>query len=147
VAPIAESDPARTVHIAAPAGELAAIDPIDLAHALTNIVDNALKYTAGPIDVAVRRRGNLLSIEIRDQGPGMSADEVRHAFDRFYRGTRRDVDGSGLGLAIARRAIERAGGTLTLASDPNAGSCFTIDLPAVGSSPAAQPRRTSAGVK
>jgi two-component system OmpR family sensor kinase len=147
VAPIAESNPARTVRIAAPAGELAAIDPIDLTHALTNIVDNALKYTAGPIDVAVRRQGDLLSIEIGDEGPGMTPDEVRHAFDRFYRGTRRDVDGSGLGLAIARRAIERAGGTLALASDPNGGSRFTIDLPALGGSPAARPRRASAGVK
>jgi len=147
VAPIAESNPARTVRIAAAAGELAAIDPIDLTHALTNIVDNALKYTAGPIDVAVRRQGNRLSIDIGDEGPGMSADEVRHAFDRFYRGTRRDVEGSGLGLAIARRAIERAGGTLALASDPNGGSCFTIELPALGSSPASLPRRTSAAIK
>ncbi|MBV8197830.1 MAG: sensor histidine kinase, partial [Candidatus Eremiobacteraeota bacterium] len=54
-----------------------------------------------------------------------------HVFDRFYRGPQRDVPGSGLGPAIARRAIERAGGTLTLQSDPVAGSTFTISLPKV----------------
>ncbi len=144
VAPIAESNPARTVRIAATAGELAAIDPIDLTHALTNIVDNALKYTAGPIDVAVRRLGDVLAIEIADQGPGMSPDEVGHAFDRFYRGTRRDVDGSGLGLAIARRAIERAGGTLVLASDPATGSRFTIRLKVLPQSEAVAPPRRAA---
>jgi len=142
VAPIAESNPGRTVRISAPCGELAAIDPIDLAHALTNIVDNALKYTAGPIDVAVSSEGDRLSIVIGDEGPGMSPDEVRHAFDRFFRGARRDVDGSGLGLAIARRAIERAGGTLTLASDPATGSRFTIGLQVLPrSGPVAPPGR------
>ncbi len=141
VVPIAESNPARTVRISAPAGELAAIDPIDLAHALTNIVDNALKYTAGPIDVEVQREAERLAIVIADQGPGMSPEEVRHAFDRFFRGARRDVDGSGLGLAIARRAIERAGGTLALVSDPATGSRFTIGLRVLPQSVAAAPLR------
>jgi two-component system OmpR family sensor kinase len=145
VSPIAEANPSRTVRIAAPAGELAAIDPIDLTYALTNIVDNALKYTRGAIDVAVRHEAGRLTIEIADEGPGMTATEVAHAFDRFFRGARRDVDGSGLGLAIARRAVERAGGTLSLESDPAAGSTFTIALPVVAQSAPAAPRRIAAG--
>jgi two-component system OmpR family sensor kinase len=129
VSPIAEANAGRTVRIDAPPGPLVKIDPIDLTHALTNIVDNALKYTRGTIDVAVRPGPGNVTVEIADEGPGMSPDEVLHAFNRFYRGNRRDVDGSGLGLAIARRAIERAGGTLTLASRPDTGSTFTVVLP------------------
>jgi signal transduction histidine kinase len=133
VAPLAEANPARQVRVEVASGELAAIDPIDLSHAVGNIVDNALKYTRGAIDVAVVRAGDRVVVTVRDEGPGMTPSEVRHAFDRFFRGSRRDVDGTGLGLAIARRAVERAGGTLSLASDPAGGSEFTIALPAAPS--------------
>lgn len=133
VTPIADTQPSRTVRIDAPAGPLAKIDPSDLTHALTNIVDNALKYTGGAIDIHVRRQNGSVSIVIADEGPGMTREEMSHAFDRFYRGARRDIDGSGLGLSIARRALERAGGSLELASDPAAGSRFTLLLPAVES--------------
>jgi two-component system OmpR family sensor kinase len=133
VAPLAEAHPGRDVRVDAPKCELAAIDPMELSHAVTNIVDNALKYTSGALEVAVKRDGKNVVVTVTDEGPGMTPAEVRHAFDRFFRGSRRDVDGTGLGLAIARRAIERAGGTLTLRSDPAAGSAFTIALPSAGS--------------
>ena len=129
VAPLAEAKPDRTVRLATGGGDLVAIDPIDLSHAITNLVDNALKYTAGAIDITVERSFQTVAIAIADEGPGMSAEDVRHAFDRFYRGSRRDVDGTGLGLAIAKRAVERAGGTLSLESDRTTGSRFTISLP------------------
>ena len=131
VTPIADTQPARRLRVDAPAGPLAAIDPSDLGHAITNIVDNALKYTDGAIDVAVRSEGGRVVVVISDEGPGMNADEVAHAFDRFYRGARREIGGSGLGLSIARRALERAGGTIELASDPLSGSRFTLTLAAV----------------
>jgi signal transduction histidine kinase len=143
VTPIADLAPVRVVRIDAASGPLAIIDPSDLTHAITNIVDNALKYTAGAIDVAVRARANRVEISICDEGPGMSADEVAHAFDRFYRGARRDVDGSGLGLSIARRAVERAGGTLALASDRAAGSRFTLSLPVAPDQPPLRLTKTS----
>ncbi len=127
--PIAESHPTRAVRVDAPEAGLAGIDPTDLAHALTNVVDNALKYTTGAIDVRVRRDAREIVVEVADEGPGMSPTEADHAFDRFFRGSRRDVDGSGLGLAIARRAIERAGGTLAIVSDPRSGSRLRIALP------------------
>ena len=130
VSPIAEALPARDIRIDAGTAASARIDPGDLTHAVTNLVDNALKYTAGAVEVGVRAIGGTIWIEVRDQGPGMSPAELRHAFDRFYRGeTRRDVDGSGLGLSIAKAAVERAGGTLTVESDARAGSRFTIMLP------------------
>ena len=130
LAPIAESHPTRAVRVDAPEAGLARIDPTDFAHALTNVVDNALKYTTGAVDVRVRRDEREVLVDIADEGPGMSPAEARHACDRFFRGSRRDVDGSGLGLAIARRAVERAGGTLAVTSDPLAGSRFRIALPA-----------------
>lgn len=129
VAPLAEAQPSRTVDVDAESGLLAAIDPSDLAHAVTNLVDNALKYTPGAVRVVVRAEGTTAVVEVRDDGPGMAAADVAHVFDRFYRGNRRDVDGSGLGLAIAKRAVERAGGSLTLRTEPATGSTFTIRLP------------------
>jgi signal transduction histidine kinase len=147
VAPLAEAHRERELRLEIEPNASAAIDPIELTHALTNIVDNALAYTSGAVAVrvALERRG--VRIEIEDEGPGMSADEAAHAFDRFYRGNRRDVDGSGLGLAIARRAVERAGGSIALQSSPEAGSRFTIVLPAsaaVYSTPGADGARVPA---
>jgi len=130
VSPIGEANFERVrLHIGN-AGS-AAIDPSDLAQALTNLTDNALRYTEGPVDVSVRQAHATIYIDVADAGPGMTEDEARHAFDRFFRGaTRREIEGSGLGLSIARRAIERAGGSLTVESSPAAGSTFTIALPA-----------------
>ncbi|MBD5654815.1 MAG: HAMP domain-containing histidine kinase, partial [Candidatus Eremiobacteraeota bacterium] len=88
VAPIAESNPARTVNVSVPDVGLAAIDPMELGYAVTNLIDNALKYTPGAIDVGVRREPGSIVVEIADRGPGMSAADVRHAFDRFFRGAR-----------------------------------------------------------
>jgi two-component system OmpR family sensor kinase len=134
-APIAEANTERVLRIDAHPGPLAAIDPGDLAHAVTNLLDNALKYTHGTIDVGVHFENGSVAVDVADEGPGIDPQSAVHVFDRFYRGDNRDVPGSGLGLAIAKRAIERAGGTLTLRSDPQAGSHFTITLPRIGVTP------------
>jgi signal transduction histidine kinase len=143
VSPIAEAHPHR-LRLELDAARSAAIDPSDLGQAVTNLVDNALKYTRGAVTVRVGGTEGRTSIEVGDEGPGLNAGEVRHIFDRFYRGANRDVEGSGLGLAIARRAIERAGGSLTVHSVPDVGSRFTIVLPGVAPRPASP--RLTAGV-
>ena len=130
-APIAEANAGRVLRVDAEPGPLAAIDPGDLTHAVTNLVDNALKYTEGKINVGVRGENGRVAIEVVDEGPGIDPETAGHVFDRFYRGTQRDVPGSGLGLAIAKRAIERAGGTLALQTEPGRGSRFTISLPRI----------------
>jgi signal transduction histidine kinase len=130
VTPIVAAQPERAVRLFVESGASAAIDPSDLAYAVTNLVDNALKYTSGAVDVCVRN-GSRVVVDVADEGPGMDAQEVRHAFDRFYRGARRNVDGSGLGLAIAKVAVERAGGTIAVETDVARGSRFTIVLPSV----------------
>jgi signal transduction histidine kinase len=103
----------------------------DLAEALTNIIENALKYAPlSPIAVEIERTADRIVIRLRDYGPGMSTDEACNAFERFYRGEKRgEVSGSGLGLAIAKRAIERSRGTVRLNSVPGAGTSFIIELP------------------
>jgi signal transduction histidine kinase len=92
------------------------------------LADNAVKYGEGAIAVAVSARDGTAVIEVADRGPGIPSTDATRVFDRFYRGTQRDVAGSGLGLAIVKRAVERAGGTISLDTSPN-GSRFTVHLP------------------
>jgi signal transduction histidine kinase len=116
----------------------------ELAEAFTNIVENGLKYAPlSPIVVRIERAGERVTVAVGDRGPGMSTDEQRQAFERFYRGDKRgEVSGSGLGLAIAKRAIERSGGSIRLESMPGVGTTFTVELPqmpiALGESEAAR---------
>ncbi len=102
-----------------------------------NLVDNAALYSDPdkPIAVSVRRNGRYVLAEVRDGGPGMSEDEVRHAFERFFRGRngrRRHTDGSGLGLAIVRHIAEAHGGSVALSSSA-AGTVVRVELPLANS--------------
>ena len=115
-------------HYLAEYGILAAIDPTELGYVVTNLTDNAVKYGTGEIAVRVRAENSAAVIEVADQGPGIPSTDVARVFDRFYRGTQRDVAGSGLGLAIVRRAVERAHGTVSLDTS-STGSRFIVHLP------------------
>ncbi|HXM17632.1 MAG TPA: HAMP domain-containing sensor histidine kinase [Candidatus Tumulicola sp.] len=107
-------------------------DTDELREAVRNLIDNARKYAPGAaIEVSARRDNSSAVIDVRDDGPGMPAEEQTHAFERFYRGATRDVPGSGLGLAIVKMAAERAGGTATLSSGAGKGTRVTIKLPLV----------------
>lgn len=103
----------------------------ELREAVVIAIDNALKYAPGsPIEVRVRAFSSDVLIEIADAGPGMSSEDVEHAFERFYRGaSHATVEGSGLGLAIAKRAVERAGGKIALLSEVEGGTTVRISLP------------------
>jgi signal transduction histidine kinase len=105
-------------------------DEHELHDALSNLVENALKYAPdSPVDVRVRTEANAVTVDVIDRGPGISPEEQAQVFARFYRGRDTEMEGFGLGLAIARRAVERAGGELTLSSTLGHGSCFTIRIP------------------
>jgi len=103
----------------------------ELYDALANLVENALKYAPGsPVEVRVRVKDGEALVDVSDRGPGIPSDEQTRIFDRFYRGRDRgETEGFGLGLAIAKRAVERAGGRLTLHSVPGEGSRFTLAMP------------------
>jgi len=108
------------------------VDPERMQQAIANLVSNALRYTppGGEIRLAARLEDHEIRLEVKDSGSGISADDLPHIFDRFYRGDEsRQEGGSGLGLAIARSLIELQGGTLTAHSDgPGNGSLFTVHI-------------------
>jgi signal transduction histidine kinase len=110
-------------------------DPTALGQALTNLLDNAIKYSgdARTIEVELSRDASHVSLAIRDRGPGIAREEQGRIFDKFYRvGTSlvHDVKGSGLGLAIVKAIADAHGGEVGVRSQPGAGSTFTLRLPA-----------------
>jgi len=102
----------------------------EIHEAIANVVDNAIKYAPGsPIRIVADAYDGGVEITVADLGPGIHPDDRDAIFDRFYRGaTRGEVEGSGLGLAIAKRAVERAGGTLVLTDSSAAGTTFALRL-------------------
>jgi two-component system, OmpR family, sensor kinase len=119
------------LHLAADGEAVVVGDDGELYEAVKNVVENAVRYApASAVEVRVARDGGTAVLEVADQGPGMAPIDVEHAFDRFYRGgSHGDVDGSGLGLAIAKRAVERMGGSIGLASGPDQGTTVTMRFP------------------
>jgi two-component system phosphate regulon sensor histidine kinase PhoR len=111
--------------------QLAQADPTRLARALSNVLDNAIKFTEpeGTVIVNVRLLGDAPVISVRDTGAGISPTRLPRIFDRFYTGDRsRSGSGSGLGLTIARQAVELQGGQITVLSDPGTGTIVEIRL-------------------
>jgi signal transduction histidine kinase len=102
----------------------------EIREAIANVVDNAIKYAPdAPIRVASDAVDGGVEVTVADEGPGIHPGDRDAIFDRFYRGaTRGDVEGSGLGLAIAKRALERAGGSLVLVDTSPVGTTFALRL-------------------
>jgi two-component system sensor histidine kinase TctE len=84
-------------------------EPILLAEAINNLIDNALRYTPAPghITVAVTERSNTVVLSVQDSGPGILPEERSRVFDRFYRVLGAKAEGSGLGLAIVKEIAQR----------------------------------------
>jgi len=117
-------------------GSLAAVhaDPDALAHALRNLIDNAIKYSPDcrQVWVDLRRSGNRLAISVRDQGLGIPPNERKQIFHKFVRGAAaktNGIKGTGIGLAMVQQIVEAHGGDIQLESQPGQGSTFTILLP------------------
>src|SRR5438067_1276954 len=112
-------------------------DPQRLQQVISNLLNNALKFTPenGSIDVRVERAGDQARIVVRDTGIGIDPELLPRIFDRFQQGdssTTRSHGGLGLGLAIVKHLVEHHGGTIRATSDgPNRGSTFTVTLPLV----------------
>ena len=119
---------------AAPDLQVAA-DPRRIGQVLDNLLANALRHTprGGAVQLSARAVHDVVEIVVADTGDGMSADQLPHVFERFYRGdTARDRDrgGSGLGLTISRAIADAHHGSLVAASPgPGQGSTFTLTLP------------------
>ena len=101
-----------------------------LERAVTNLLDNAAKWSPGDGTVTVRLVDGTLTVS--DEGPGIPEEDLPHVFDRFYRSVAaRSMSGSGLGLSIVRQVVERHGGTVSARTGPHGGALFTVSLPGV----------------
>lgn len=107
--------------------------PGQLSRAVTNLLDNAAKWSPAGGEVEIRAAGG--AVVVRDHGPGIAPADLPFVFDRFYRaaGARR-LPGSGLGLAIVRQAAEAHGGAVVAEAAPGGGALLRLRLP-LGSSP------------
>ena len=100
----------------------------ELTRAISNLLDNAVKWSAPEDPIEVTVAGGVCSV--RDYGAGIAADDLPHVFDRFYRAANaRTLPGSGLGLAIVRQVAEAHGGTATAAAAAGGGTIISIRLP------------------
>jgi signal transduction histidine kinase len=103
--------------------------------ALSNLIDNALKFTPqdGHIDVCAESSAQSIQIRVQDSGAGIDPADLPHIFERFYHGKNNGTRGSGLGLALVKSVVLAHGGTVSVESTPGQGSRFTISLPVVSS--------------
>jgi PAS domain S-box-containing protein len=111
-------------------------DPDRMAQALTNLVDNAIKFSPAnsTIDVTARHEGDFAVFEVRDHGRGIPPEMLEAVFDRFRQvdhSDAREKGGTGLGLAICRNIVEEHGGTIRVESTVGAGSVFRFTIPLV----------------
>ncbi len=106
-------------------------EPVRLARAVNNLLDNAVNYSPPGSPVEIVLHGAELTV--RDHGPGISGADLPHVFDRFYRGAEaRGRPGSGLGLAIVRQVAEQHGGSVSAQAAPGGGTLMRLRLPGAG---------------
>ncbi len=117
----------------APDAAIVPADPLAVRQVLSNLTENALRYTAaGSITVFARRDGNRIAIGVTDSGIGISAAHLPRVFERFYRADSaraREAGGTGLGLAIVKHLVESHGGRVEATSTPGVGTTVTAWFP------------------
>ena len=102
-----------------------------LRRAIRNLLENARRYSDGPVEVVVERKGNQALVAVRDHGPGVPPDQRERIFEPFYRlpGASEREGGVGLGLALVRSIATRHGGTVHCESPEGGGACFALRIP------------------
>lgn len=122
----------RHVAISASGGGTIHADPLLFGRAVSNLVDNALRFTppGGKIQIALRSRTDGAEVSVTDDGAGIASEHLPRVFDRFYRADRsRSSEGTGLGLALLKSIVDLHGGTVTIGSEVNVGTSVTFVLP------------------
>jgi signal transduction histidine kinase len=110
------------------------MDMQKIGRVLSNLISNAIRHTpaGGHVGITVKKEGNTIRLDICDTGEGITAADLPHIFERFYRGEKsrnRSTGGSGLGLAISKGIVEAHQGRIEVQSEAEKGTCFVIYLP------------------
>ncbi|GJE01801.1 Adaptive-response sensory-kinase SasA [Methylobacterium isbiliense] len=129
-------------------------DRDEILRLVENLVENAVKYGGGRVEVAVARlpgaegRQAQIEVAVRDDGPGIAPEHVPRLTERFYRvdaASSRQQGGTGLGLALVKHILNRHRGRLAIESEPGQGATFRAAIPALPEEPAAARSRPSGG--
>ena len=118
------------------------IDPDHFREVVSNLIENAIKYTpSGEVVVNVTGDDKQISVSVKDNGIGIPAEDIPHLFQKFYRvdnSDTREIGGTGLGLYLSRRLAEAMSGNLRVESKYKEGSTFYLEIPRMSSSDAKQ---------
>jgi two-component system, OmpR family, sensor histidine kinase VicK len=124
------------------------VDPDRIREVVTNLFDNAVKYTAtGKISLGLTGNDTVVQIYVRDTGPGIAAEDAGHLFQKFYRvdnSATRTIGGTGLGLFICRKIVELYSGKIWVESKLGEGSTFYINLPRMSTQQVAAVQKAAA---
>lgn len=109
-------------------------DEVHMATVLNNLFSNAVRYGNHPCRIRLDAEDSdgSLRIAVADNGPGIRKEELKHIFEKFYRGAeskQRVIRGLGLGLYYVKQIVEAHGGTITVRSNPGKGTTFIIQIP------------------
>ena len=113
---------------------VAEVDEVKLTLALSNLIENAIKYNveSGWVHVSLNADHKFFYVKVADSGIGIPEEDQKHIFERFYRVDKarsRATGGTGLGLSIVRQLAAMHGGTVSVSSQPGQGATFTVTLP------------------
>ena len=113
---------------------IAEVDEVKLTLAITNLIENGIKYNKeeGWVKVSLDADHQFFTLEVSDSGIGMEEEDLKHIFERFYRVDKshsREIGGTGLGLAITRSTILMHRGSVKVNSTPDEGTVFIVKLP------------------
>ena len=108
-------------------------DALHLTNMIYNLIDNAIKYSddAPLVEVSTERRNDWVLLSVRDHGIGISKDDQKHIFEKFYRvstGNIHNVKGFGIGLNYVLQVVKLHGGHISVDSKSGEGSCFSVRL-------------------
>ena len=105
-----------------------------LVHVWLNLIENAIKFSpeGGTLHIRLRAQKDSICFVVRDEGPGITAEDRQRIFEKFYKGDRsRNSEGNGLGLALVKRIVDLHGGSVQVESEPGQGAAFTVELPCI----------------
>ena len=115
---------------------MAPVDPVLFEQVLINLLDNAIKHGAPPIELHAQRRDDTIEIDVRDHGAGVPDGDGARLFEKFVRAS--SAPGAGLGLAVVRAIVEAHGGKVSVDRPADGGARFRVALPAEHSTPRPQ---------